>query len=132
MNKSLNIYSGGKGLAAALTNPTWLAKVKGNLSQSYPVSLGAMIFRDAEEAYQALKNGDTLHDDELMVLIICEKFTQYQDLLTQVKTLGGADFLKTCRHFVNAKTIRGKSWEGIGMESRFIRNLVAGYLKAVT
>ncbi len=37
VNKGVEISSNAKGLAAALTNPTELAKSKGNIKQSYPI-----------------------------------------------------------------------------------------------
>jgi hypothetical protein len=54
----MNIYSGsreGNGLAAALTNPTALARKKGTVQSDYPVTVMGRRFIDAEVAYQTLK-----------------------------------------------------------------------------
>lgn len=123
----MNIFSGESGLAAALTNPTELARSKGTITRAYPVRIAGKLYPDAEAAYQFLKVGDMQQDDELMVRIIATKFRQHAILFEAVRKRGGAEFLKGCSHFTGAKTAGFRSWEGEGLASRFIRNLVAGY-----
>ena len=43
-------------LGATLTNPTELAKSKGKISKSYPITYDNKTYKDVEEAYQALKD----------------------------------------------------------------------------
>jgi len=131
----MNIYSGsreGRGLAAALTNPTCISLRKGTIKQSYSVNIFGHEFPDAESAYFALvkqcrTEGQEEPSDLLMVQVIAAKFRQHPKLLTAVRDLGGIPFLETCEHFTFAKTERFQKWEGKGRESRFIRNLIAGY-----
>lgn len=137
-SKGFNIYSrsqDGNGLAAALTNPTTLSRKAGTISSDYPVYLYGATFPDAETAYHELcKQYGTLPEsaqDKLMVEVICEKFLQHPRLYQAVGYAGGAEFLATCRHFTYARTERFQAWEGHGLESRFIRNLVEGYKIAV-
>ena len=127
-----NIFSGstdGNGLAAALTNPTELARRKGTIAQGYPVEFQGRAWVDIETAWFALK--DTAPDeptqDRLMAQLIAAKFTQYPRLASTVSRLGGASWLRRCSHFTEAKSRSMQSWEGRGEQSRFIRNLVAGY-----
>jgi len=127
----MNIYSGSGGLASALTNPTELAFRKKKLSVHYPVHFMGATYADAEMAYQVYKTGQISVDDNLMTRIILQKLVQYPDLYDQVKELGGVNFLEECNHFTGAKSAGFKSWEGRGTESRFIRNLIAGYRLAM-
>lgn len=134
----MNIFSGsrdGNGLAAALTNPTEISKRKGTIVQSYPVTIYGHQFPDAETAFFALcKQHRATTDpevDQIMVDLIFSKFQQHLRLFQRVKALGGVSFLEKCRHFTNARTERFQKWEGHGRESRFIRNLIAGYEAAL-
>lgn len=125
--KGVNIYSGtldGE-LAAALTNPTELARRKGKLSTSYPIHFYDRAWRDVEESYLALAKFERneMQCDVLMAKMIATKFLQHPRLIEGVKQAGGALFLMACRHF----TGRTNEWTGAGMQSRFIRNLVCGY-----
>ena len=56
VKQGVEISSNAKGLAAELTNPTELAKSKGNLTQSYPIEFNGKTYKDVEAAYQALKD----------------------------------------------------------------------------
>ncbi len=118
-------------LAAALTNPTTLSFARGRIPHQYPVTVEGVSYQDAEEAYQTLKPMATTEDeqDQIMVVVIAAKFHQYPELLQQVVKAGGVDFLSKCSHKTGAKTKQVKAWEGVGMGSRYIRNLVGG-LKA--
>lgn len=124
----INIFSGESGLGAALTNPTELGREKGRLSRSYPILFQNKRYRDVETAYHQL--GESLNPsqkDTLMVELIAAKFHQHQELANAVCARGGALWLEQCSHFTGARTDQAKSWEGAGLESRFIRNLVQGY-----
>lgn len=124
----INIFSGEKGLGGALTNPTEIAYRKRAIVHQYPVVVRGVNFISAEAAYQNMKiPGDSAFNDMLMVKIIHIKLKAHPKLFHEIQRLGGADFLKSCTHYTYAKTHSAKSWEGRGLESRFIRNLVAAY-----
>lgn len=129
--EGINIFSGEKGLGGALTNPTELAKSKGSIAQRYPLTYHKHQFVDAEQAYQVLKTGDRAYDDEMMANLISQKFLQYPRLMDEVTKRGGVAFLEACSHMTGAHSDGAKAWEGRGRESRFIRNLIAGYEKAL-
>jgi len=125
-----NIFSGstdGNGLAAALTNPTTLSRRKGTIQQDYPVAYANVGWPDAEKAYLSLAIGVVSVDDDLMVDIIVAKLRQHPRLGEAVKRRGGVGFLERCEHFTGARSESFRAWEGFGRESRFIRNLIAGY-----
>lgn len=110
---------------AALTNPTELAKRKGNLRRSYPVTdKTGRLWPDSEAAYKAFKTGDTPHDERVMVRIIKAKLLQHPELVQGIKARGETAFLEGCSHRVGVKNSR---WEGRGRESRFIRCLIAAF-----
>ncbi len=110
---------------AALTNPTELARRKGNLTRAYPlVDKTGRVWRDAEAAYKAFKTGDTPRDERLMMRIITVKLKQHPCLLEGIKARGGVAFLERCDHLVGVK---GSRWEGRGREARFIRCLIAAF-----
>lgn len=131
----MNIWSGSKehsGLAAALTNPTRLAKKKGMLQGDYPVKVGERTFEDAEQAYQTLKRELPHHAElpeleRLMTKVLALKLTQHPRLVEAMKTKGGATWLSQARHVV-----RGGRWEGEGLKSPFIRSLVAAFKQVAT
>ena len=124
---SLNIFSGGApALAAALTNPTELARHKGAIARAYPVVFNGRRFPDAEAAYQGCK-ALAADRDAMMVEIIAAKFRQHPELAAEVAARGGAPWLAACSHFTQARSPAAQSWEGAGLASRFIRNLVAGF-----
>lgn len=127
---TINIYSGEKGLGGALTNPTEISKHKGNVSKSYPIKLEGKHYPDVETAYKVLRTGHPAEDDHMMVVAIACKFRQHPELYEQVKARGGAEWLKTTSHIVSTDPASASSWEGHGEHSRFIRNLVKGYLLA--
>jgi hypothetical protein len=123
----LNIFSGGHGLGAALTNPTELAFRKGAISARYPVLFRGVRYPDVESAYHQLKVANALENDDTMISLIACKFRQHPALSVEVVRQGGAAWLATCSHLTGAKSPSAMSWEGHGRESRFIRNLVAGF-----
>lgn len=129
---TLNIFSGEPGLGGALTNPTELARQKGCIQQQYPVVFRGRRFPDAETAYHVLKQSTPEANDTLMTYIIAAKLLQNEALLKAITRRGGAAFLATCSHLTGARSESAQSWEGVGLESRFIRNLVAGYELALS
>ena len=121
-----NIYSGSKRLAV-LTNPTELAKRKGNLVSSYPVTVDGVEYRDSEQAYQSIKRGLDHHAElgelaDLMVRILIVKLQTYPRIVSFIRENGGVKFLGECSHTVN-----GGRWEGVGTSSLFIRCLITAY-----
>ncbi|MDQ3399021.1 MAG: hypothetical protein M3511_14885 [Deinococcota bacterium] len=110
---------------AALTNPTELAKRKGNLKRSYPLrDKNGRVWADSEAAYKAFKTGDTPRDEGIMVRIIAAKLQQYPELLRGIEDRGGVAWLEQCSHVVG---VRNSRWEGKGRDSRFIRCLIAAF-----
>lgn len=128
IHPGINIFSGADTeLGAALTNPTVLARNKGALKRSYPVTFNGNRFPDAEAAYQISKQ--YAHDNEsLMVEILVAKFRQHPELTAEVSANGGAEWLMTCDHLTNARSDSAQRWEGRGVESRYIRTLVKAFL----
>jgi hypothetical protein len=122
-----NIWSGDKQLAV-FTNPTEIAKRKGNLRNSYPVTFDGKEFKDAEAAYQTCGKDLKAHVDRLeslMVAIITAKLIQHPQIQQALDDSGGSSWILQCRHEVNGNP----RWEGQGLDSRFIRCLHAAYLR---
>lgn len=112
-------------LLAALTNPTEIARRRGNLSHSYlVVDKTGRRWPDSEAAYKAFKTGNTPRDERVMVRIIAAKLRQHPELMKGIDERGGVALLERCTHLVGVKNSR---WEGQGVESRFIRCLIADY-----
>ncbi len=112
-------------LLAALTNPTELAKRKGNLRRSYPVvDTTGKRWPDSKAAYKAFKTGDTSRDERVMVRIIAAKLEQHPELVAGIGARGGVAYLERCDHLDG---VRGSRWEGRGRDSRFIRCLIAAF-----
>lgn len=128
---AINIWSGAPGLGGALTNMSERAREKGCIKHPYPVKINGATYPDSEAAYQALKvPGEDAYNDGLMIDIIALKFKQNAILFERVTRNGGVAWLEKCSHFTQAKSERFQAWEGQGNGSRFIRNLIQGYLKA--
>lgn len=128
-----NIWSGASGLPGALTNMSERAREKGCIKHSYPVKVNGVSYPDSEAAYQALKvHGADEYNDGLMIDLISLKFLQNTVLLERVTKNGGAAWLEKCSHFTQARSERFQAWEGQGNGSRFIRNLIQGFVKAKT
>lgn len=127
MAPPINIYSGEEGLGASLTNPTELARHKGKLTKALRVTYAGKLYPDAEAAYQANKCADPQENDRMMVEVLCAKLRQHPNLAREVEFRGGAAWLATCSHVTGAQSESAKRWEGAGLESRFIRNLVAAW-----
>lgn len=126
-----NIFSGEKSPRTVLTNPTELAKRKGNLRHSYPVTIDGVTYPDAEEAYQRLKWDLAVNDEgnrqDLCTLVITAKLRQHPMLVDFITANGGVAWLAQCTHFVNARTSDFSEWEGAGYDSAFIRCLIKAY-----
>ncbi len=130
---SIEISSNSKGIGAALTNPTEISKLKGNIAQSYPVTYEGTVYKDAEAAYQKLKDKnetktkpsiDDSKNYELMVDIIATKLSQYPRLVDEITRLGGSDWiLKSTHQPTNKNTV----WE-TGGQNWFIKALNDAYL----
>jgi hypothetical protein len=120
-----NIWSGaGKGLAV-LTNPTELAKRKGNLRNSYPVVFRGCEYADAEAAYQANKKRVSMGQKRigLMAEIIECKLEQHPAIMQMITDSGGIKFIEACSHIVYGRSW----WEGKGLASPFIMALSIAY-----
>lgn len=129
-----NIYSGERSARTVLTNPTELAKRKGNLRHSYPVEIDGVVYPDAEEAYQQLKRGlgyfaDLSAREDLCMRVIEAKLRQHPQLIHFITHNGGASWLAQCSHFTRARTEAFSEWEGVGYESAFIRALIKAFAR---
>jgi hypothetical protein len=127
-----NIFSGERSARTVLTNPTELARKKGNLRHSYPVTIDDVTYPDAEEAYQRLKLGlghfaGMAEREALCMRVIEAKLRQHGQLADFITTNGGVQWLAQCRHFTGARTQAFSEWEGVGYESAFIRCLIRAY-----
>jgi len=116
-----NIWSGSKSLAA-LTNPTEIALWKGNVSKHYPIVVDGKHYKDSEEAYQKLKS--TASPDEIMLKVLQIKLLSYPELIDMIDNAGGRAWLALCSHQVFKP---GSYWEGVGIDSGFIRTLIKAY-----
>jgi hypothetical protein len=132
--QSVEISSNSKGLAAALTNPTELAKRKGNLTESYPVTFNGVTYKDAEEAYQknkgkykpeGLDKGSTY---DLMVQILKAKLQQHPRLVEEIIKAGGQEWLSKATH---QPTNKNTVWE-TGGQNLFITALQDAYNNLVS
>lgn len=124
----VEISSNAKGLAAALTNPTELAKSKGNLTESYPVTFRGKNYKDSEAAYQDLKSTATKDDGpnstyNLMVDIIKAKLKQYPKLVAEISKNGGSSWILASTH---QPTKQNSVWE-TGGKNWFIKALNDAY-----
>jgi len=129
VKSGVEISSNAKGLAAALTNPTELAKYKGNLTQSYPITFRGKTYIDSEAAYQALKSTATKDNGpnntyNLMVDIIKTKLEQYPRLVTEIINQGGSAWILNSTH---QPTRQNNVWE-TGGKNWFIKALNDAYI----
>jgi hypothetical protein len=138
----VEISSNSKGLAAALTNPTELAKSKGNITQSYPIYYTWLNqqgeaqdnnFKDVEEAYQRLKDSsesktkpslDESKNYKLMVDLLKSKLEQYPRLVNEITKQGGSAWILASTH---QPTKQNTVWE-TGGQNWFIKALNEAYL----
>jgi hypothetical protein len=103
----IEISSYSKGLGAALTNPTEMAKSRGNITQSYPVEFNGKTYKDVETAYQALKDKseartkptkENSKNYKLMVDLIKAKLQQHPRLVSEITKQGGAAWISSSTH----------------------------------
>lgn len=125
--QGINIFSGESGLGGALTNPTALARRKGNIEHRYPIKVNGVAYQDVELAYHAFKTGDAASDNDMMANLIAQKLLDHPSLMAEVTERGGLPFLEVCSHITYARSSGGQAWEGYGRDSRFIRNMMSGY-----
>jgi hypothetical protein len=141
-SKGVEISSNAKGLAAALTNPTELAKSKGNLKESYPVYFQWLNkegeaedneFKDVEQAYQKLKDNseaktkpakENSNNYKLMVELIKAKLEQHPRLVSEITKQGGSAWILSSTH---QPTKQNSVWE-TGGQNWFIESLNDAYL----
>lgn len=103
-------------LANRLTNPNWYAKD----------------LMDVEGPYKANKSKNTNPEEALkedmntMYTLQVQKFRQNPELIDEINNAGGLEFIKKSSHVVGVKNSR---WEGVGMQSNFIKVLVKSYEK---
>jgi len=142
VNKGVEISSNAKGLAAALTNPTELAKSKGNIKQSYPIyfqwldkngEVRDSNFKDVEQAYQKLKDNseaktkptkENSNNYKLMVDLIKAKLEQHPRLVLEITKQGGSAWILSSTH---QPTKQNTVWE-TGGQNWFIQALNDAYL----
>lgn len=130
--KPENLWSGSNDpFAAALTNPTTIAKRKGKINKDYPITFRGKTYVDAEVAYKQNKVDDLVlakqgkidpRNNDLMVEILIAKLNQYPGLITELNKRGGVQWLEQSEHTVN-----GNRFEGKGRQSPFINNLIKAY-----
>lgn len=121
-----NIWSGDP-VRAVFTNPTEIAEWKGNLKRHYPITFHGIRYADAEGAYNAYRSQSSdLY--KLCTEIIVAKFEQHPFLVDVIEANGDEEWIKQCSHHVYNKS---KFWEGDGLESGFIRCLLAAYKIAI-
>jgi exodeoxyribonuclease-5 len=128
----VEISSYSKGLGAALTNPTEMAKSRGNITQSYPVEFNGKTYKDVETAYQALKDKseartkpakENSKNYKLMVDLIKAKLQQHPGLVTEITKQGGASWISSSTH---QPTKQNTVWE-TGGQNWFIESLTDAY-----
>ncbi len=129
--RGINLSSHTPGLGGALTNPTALAKRKGNVQHDYSVTLRGRTFSDAEAAFHTLCTDESFARQEAICAEIVEaKLRQHPRLRTAIAARGGLAWLECCSHFTRARTPGFQRWEGAGRESAFLRAVMAGYAAA--
>jgi hypothetical protein len=124
-----NIYSGDRE-RAVFTNPTVLAKKKGNLVGDYPVHVAGMDFPDAEAAYQKLACAAKHNEKQcyrICTKVLEAKLRQYPRILKAIQDSGGADWIRSCSHWVGYEKRTPGRWEGNGVASGYIRCLLEAY-----
>lgn len=129
MDAPINIFSGEPGLGGKLTFPTKLSLLKGSISKSYPVLFEGVLYPDAESCYHTVKL-KSKNFKEVYVKIAATRFLQYPELMTEVYSKGGVEWLKTCSHITGASSESAKKWEGVGINSLFINLLCEGFILA--
>lgn len=123
-----NIWSGDRD-RAVFTNPTELARWKGNLVGRYPIRYGKETYADVETAYKTLSRGikaDTRACYELCTDLIVKKLMQHPRIFRTLRENGGEQWIFACSHWIGARKVPSR-WCGDGKASGFIRCLAAAY-----
>ncbi len=132
--KGVNIFTKSKDiLGRALTNPNWGAK---NDKMNYfdvetPYKAAASKYNVTQK--KRFLNGKEIsdiaalkHDMNLMYTLQLEKFRKHPELIDEINKRGGLPFIQASTHIVGVANSR---WEGIGMQSNFIKVLAQSYTK---
>jgi hypothetical protein len=98
----------------------------------YVEAIDDVVYPDAEDAYQCLKRNlshfaDMDEREALCWRVIEAKLRQHPQLVEFITVNGGVQWLAQCRHFTGARTQAFSEWEGVGLESAFIRCLIRAY-----
>ena len=108
-----------------------MARKKGRLTTSYPITWRGQQWADVETAYQETKRNSqqmTLKERAYLLVNVMEaKFRQYPQLIEEIRAAGGQQWIIRCSHHTNARTNAFAIWEGDGPESLFIRCLSEVY-----
>ena len=113
-------------LSNRLTNPNWYSSIKTNVEELYK-SKSSKNLKIELNPELALR-----YDMNLMYQLQLIKFEANPELIDEINEQGGLTFLQNCSHIVNVPNSR---WEGIGLESNFIKVLCKSYetfSKAIT
>ena len=105
-------------LANRLTNPNWYSVGLMDVESVYKAN-ASKIKAPQLDAEEALK-----YDMNLMYKLQVEKFRKNPELIDEINERGGLEFIMKSSHIVGVKNSR---WEGIGMESNFIKVLAKSY-----
>lgn len=130
----VNIWSGTNDgpFAAALTNPTALAKRKGKIVGNYPITWEGIEYADVEEAYQ--RNKPPTRDERVAFItaLIVQKLNRYPGFVKGIHKRGGIDWLSTCSHLICGNTVPRTTWEGREGKGDFLRALIDAWITVTT
>lgn len=105
-------------LANRLTNPNWYSKGLMDVEAPYKAN-ASKIKAPHLSPEEALK-----YDMNLMYSLQIKKFRKNPELIDEINEAGGLDFIKQSSYIVGVKNSR---WEGVGMNSNFIKVLAKSY-----
>jgi hypothetical protein len=103
-----------------LTNPNWYSNDLLDVEKPYKENCSKILAPNLNYT-QSLK-----YDMNLMFGLQVQKFRQNPELIDEINNLGGQEFIQKSSHIVGIKNSR---WEGVGMESNFIKVLNGAYEK---
>lgn len=105
-------------LSNRLTNPNWYAKDLMDVESAYKAN-------QSKKKAPHLNAEDALkYDMNLMYQLQVQKFRKNPELIDEINSEGGLEFIKKSSHIVGVKNSR---WEGVGIESNFIKVLAKSY-----
>jgi hypothetical protein len=105
-------------LGNRLTNPNWYSEGLFDVESAYKAN-ASKVKAPELNAEEALR-----YDMNLMYKLQLRKFRQNPELIDEINEQGGLEFIKKSSHIVGVKDSR---WEGVGMESNFIKVLAKSY-----